>query len=209
MNADRLSEGLKQLGLQVSSAQQSKLLDYLDLLERWNKTYNLTAIRDPQRMVGYHLLDSLSISEAIPQGSRCLDIGTGAGLPGIPLAILRDDTNWVLLDSNGKKTRFVQQVIAALGLSQVKVVQTRVEDYHADSAFDVIVSRAFASLADFIAGVAGLWQKDTRLLTMKTELSDEEAAAIDRSIYDLHVTQLKVPGVAEKRCLVNIERRKS
>ena len=115
----------------------------------------------------------------------------------------------MLLDSNGKKTRFVQQAIAALGLSHVKVVQTRVEDYHADSAFDVIVSRAFASLADFITGVAGVWQDDTRLLTMKTELSDEELTAIDQSIYDLRVTQLKVPGVAEKRCLVNIERRKS
>ena len=209
MNSQRLSDGLDQLGLQVSSVQQSKLLDYVDLLERWNKTYNLTAIRDPKRMVAYHLLDSLSIADAIPGEAHCLDIGTGAGLPGIPLAILREDTSWVLLDSNGKKTRFVQQAIAALGLSHVKVVQTRVEDYHADSAFDVIVSRAFASLADFITGVAGVWQDDTRLLTMKTELSDEELTAIDQSIYDLRVTQLKVPGVAEKRCLVNIERRKS
>jgi 16S rRNA (guanine527-N7)-methyltransferase len=209
MNAQCLNEGLQQMGLQSTSEQQSRLLEYVDLLERWNQTYNLTAIREPQRMVAYHLLDSLSIVDAIPQGARCLDIGTGAGLPGIPLAILRSDTDWVLLDSNGKKTRFVQQAIAALGLSHVKVVQTRVEDYHADSAFDVIVSRAFASLADFITGVSGLWQDDTRLLTMKTELSDEEAAAIDQSIYNLHVTQLKVPGVAEKRCLVNIERRKS
>lgn len=209
MNARKLSEGLEQLGLEVSPVQQSKLLEYVDLLKRWNKTYNLTAIRDPQRMVAYHLLDSLSIVDAIPQGVHCLDIGTGAGLPGIPLAILREDTDWVLLDSNGKKTRFVQQAIAALGLGHVKVVQTRVEDYHADFAFDVIVSRAFASLADFMTGVAGLWQEDTRLLTMKTELSNEEAAAIDQSIYDLHVTQLRVPGVAEKRCLVNIQRRKS
>ena len=209
MKAKRLSEGLQQLGLQASSLQQSKLLEYLDLLERWNKIYNLTAIRDSQRMVAYHLLDSLSIASAIPLDARCIDIGTGAGLPGIPLAILREDTHWLLLDSNGKKTRFVQQAIAALGLEKVKVVQTRLEDYHADSAFDVIVSRAFASLADFITGASGLWRNETRLLTMKTELSNEEAASIDPSIYNLHVTQLKVPGITEKRCLVNIERRKS
>lgn len=179
---------------------------YLSLLQKWNKTYNLTAIRDENRMVPYHLLDSLAIINHFPKQARCLDVGTGAGLPGIPLAIMLPESSWVLLDSNGKKTRFVQQAVAECGISNVKVVQSRVEDYHADSTIDVIVSRAYASLQDFSVSVAHLWQTGTRLMSMKTEPGDTELRSIREQYVQIEIARLQVPGVAEKRCLVTLRR---
>lgn len=207
MKDDKLQAGLAELNLTADSGQVEKMLSYLALLQKWNKAYNLTSIKDPNKMVAYHLLDSLAISKAIPDSSHCLDVGTGAGLPGIPLAIMMPKAKWVLLDSNGKKTRFVQQAIASCGLSNVKVVQTRVQDYHAVSPFDVIVSRAYASLQDFISSVDHLWQTDARLITMKTELSKSELQEIDEQLFDLDISQLQVPGIPEKRSLALIVRK--
>ncbi len=209
MAFDQLTSGLAKMNIKASQEQLDQLICYLELLQKWNKTYNLTAITDLQKMVSYHLLDSLSIVPAIAQRAQCLDVGTGAGLPGIPLAILLPQTQWVLLDSNGKKTRFIQQAIAACGLKNVKVVQSRIQDYHADSCFDVIVSRAYASLLNFIQSVDHLWQPETCLLTMKTDLTETERQQLDASHYQLKVTRLQVPGVAEKRSLVTIKRQKS
>lgn len=204
--SNRLRQGLAQLGIAHDDDQVDRLIQYLELLRKWNQAYNLTAITDPVRMVDYHLLDSLSILAAIPDAGRCLDVGTGAGLPGIPLAIMLPQSEWTLLDSNGKKTRFVQQAIAHCGLANVKVVQSRVEDYHAASTFDVILSRAYASLHDYIASVQHLWQPGTRLIIMKSALGESELQQIRAQDYRLDVTSLQVPGIAEQRNLVTIER---
>ena len=207
MLSTRLQDGLDALGIGHDADQVQRLTDYLALLQKWNRAYNLTAITDPQRMVAYHLLDSLAIVDAIPSAGNCLDVGTGAGLPGIPLAIMLPDSAWTLLDSNGKKTRFVQQAIAHCRLSNVKVVQSRVQDYHADSNFDAIVSRAYASLADFVASVEHLAGAETRLISMKTELADSELEQMKTLPYQLHIAPLRVPGIAEKRSLATLERK--
>ncbi|MCP4078127.1 MAG: 16S rRNA (guanine(527)-N(7))-methyltransferase RsmG [Gammaproteobacteria bacterium] len=201
-----LKNGLEEINLSFEESQVKQLKDYLELLIKWNKAYNLTAITEPRKMVAYHVLDSLAILNEIPHGGLCLDVGTGAGLPGIPLAIMLPESTWVLLDSNGKKTRFVQQAIASCGLSNVKVVHSRIQDYHAESSFDVIVSRAFSSVSDFVSSVTPVWQTGTRLITMKTELSEAELKPLDSALYKLEINQLQVPGIAEKRSLVTIQR---
>lgn len=201
-----LQAGLAEINVSFEDSQLEQLKSYLELLKKWNKTYNLTAITELPKMVSYHVLDSLVVSSQIPEQGYCLDVGTGAGLPGIPLAIMLPQTNWVLLDSNGKKTRFVQQAIAACELSNVKVVQSRIQDYHAESSFDVIVSRAYSSVMDFISSVGPLWQANTRLITMKTELSEAEQQSIDSTLYKLDINRLQVPGIVEKRSLITIQR---
>ncbi len=206
MVAEKLRSGLAEMQISATGEQTNQLHTYLELLVKWNQAYNLTAISDPTKMVSYHVLDSLSLFDLIENHASCLDVGTGAGLPGIPLAIMRPETHWVLLDSNGKKTRFVQQVIASCRLSNVKVVQSRVQDYHADSLFDIIVSRAYASVEDFIASVNHLWHKDKILITMKTEMSSPEREALASLPYKVEVTPITVPGIDEKRSLVLIQR---
>jgi len=208
MLSEKLQAGLAEINLPFEKSQIDQLKIYLELLKKWNKTYNLTAITDLQKMVPYHILDSLVIMDQIPQTALCLDVGTGAGLPGIPLAIMMPQSNWVLLDSNGKKTRFVQQAIASCGLTNVKVVHSRIQDYHAESSFDVIVSRAYASVLDFVSSVDLLWQTDTRLITMKTELSEGELQSLDSGMYTLKINQLNVPGIVENRSLITIQRQK-
>ena len=205
--AASIKKGLDELSIPCDDFQIVKLNQYLELLKKWNKVYNLTAITDEKKMVAYHILDSLAIHSAISPEARCIDVGTGAGLPGIPLAILYPRSNWVLLDSNGKKTRFVQQAIAICELTNVNVVQARIQDYDAASPFDVIVSRAYASLNDFMLSVAHIWQANTRLITMKTELSETELNAVDDRSIQMVVTSLQVPGIAEKRSLVSIQRK--
>jgi 16S rRNA (guanine527-N7)-methyltransferase len=202
-----LKSGIVELGLSLSDNQVGQLLEYLELLIKWNRRYNLTAITDPEKMLSYHLLDSLSISKYIGSSDNALDVGSGAGLPGIPLAIALPESSWVLLDSNGKKTRFMQQAIALCGIKNVNVVKCRVEDYHAPEPFDVVVSRAYASLVVFCQSVAQLVEKGTRLMTMKTGLDTQEADALDSKYYELHETHLKVPGIAGKRSLVIIKKK--
>lgn len=200
----RLTQGLVDVGLSLQDSQIDRLLDYLALLGKWNKSYNLTAITDPERMLYYHLLDSLAIHNRLLPGQSILDVGTGAGLPGIPLAIALPDTNWVLIDSNGKKTRFLQQALAVCAIDNAVVVKSRVEDYHAEKLFDIIVSRAFTSLSGFTDSVAHLCQADTLMLTMKTGLSREEAKNLNSEKYSMQETELRVPGITEKRSLVSI-----
>ena len=151
-----LRTGVETLGLSLQQSQFDQLLEYLQLLGKWNEVYNLTGIDEPRKMLAYHLLDSLSLAPYIDEGSKLLDVGSGAGLPGIPLAIALPDTLWVMLDSNARKTRFIRQAIAHCGLKNAQVVQSRVQDYHAPDSLDFIVSRAFAPLGEFCDSVAHL-----------------------------------------------------
>jgi len=202
--AGELRAGAEAMGLVLSQNQYDQMLEYLYLLEKWSQTYNLTAIRGLSKMVHYHLLDSLSIMSRLGDCRRALDVGSGAGLPGIPLAIALPDSSWVLLDSNSRKTRFIRQAIAHCGLKNAQVVQTRVQDYHAPDSPDFIVSRAYASLTEFCDSVAHLMAPETRLITMKTGLTPEEAGKLDRSRFAFEEEILQVPGIRETRSLVAV-----
>ncbi len=200
-----LRAGAMALGLDLQQSQFDQLLEYLYLLQKWNRSYNLTSIRGVEKMLYYHLLDSLSIMPSLAGCNKALDVGSGAGLPGIPLALAMPDSIWILLDSNSKKTRFIQQAVAHCGIRNVQVVQARVQDYHAPDSLDFIVSRAYAPLADFCDSVAHLMTANTRLLTMKTVLKAEEKLKLDSSRFEFEEQSLQVPGIDEPRCLVSIK----
>jgi 16S rRNA (guanine527-N7)-methyltransferase len=179
------------------------LLQFLTLLVKWNKAYNLTAVRDPLEMVGRHLLDSLAVLPHL-WGQRCLDMGTGPGLPGIPLAIMRPQMNFVLLDSNGKKIRFVRQAVLELGLGNVEAVQQRLESYRPEEGFDTLIARAFTALPRMFELTARLRRPGTRLLAMKADKAESELAALDQGI-ESHVIPLTVPYTQGTRCLVEVK----
>ncbi|TNF90678.1 MAG: 16S rRNA (guanine(527)-N(7))-methyltransferase RsmG [Gammaproteobacteria bacterium] len=204
---DLLSElraGCGELGISLQQSQYDRLLEYLQLLSKWNQLYNLTAITQPQKMLSHHLLDSLSLMPFLLNANKILDVGSGAGLPGIPLAIAMPETIWVMLDSNARKTRFIRQAIAHCGLQNAQVVQSRVQDYHAPDSLDFIVSRAYAPLAEFCNSVAHLLRPKTRLLTMKTGLRPEEAQQLDSDRFLIEEEMITVPGIRETRSLVTI-----
>lgn len=177
----RLDAGLAAMGgdgAGLDDAVRARLVDYVRLLAHWNRAFNLTAVRDPAAMVPRHLLDSLAVLPWVIQGP-VLDLGTGAGLPGVPLAIARPGLAFTLLDSNGKKTRFVQQAVLELGLTNVEVVQERLETYRPARKFATIVARALASLPQLIAGAQSHAASDGRLLALKGRLSEDELAVLN------------------------------
>jgi len=196
----KLELGLQDMGIILAPSIRQKLLMFLQYLEKWNSTYNLTAVRDPEQMVPRHLLDSLSVLPFL-QGSRVLDIGTGAGLPGIPLALARPELAFTLLDSNAKKTRFVTQATHELGLQNVQVVQERVEKFHPAEKFDTLIARAFASIPDMLAASRHLCAPHGRFLLMKGVFPQEELAAVTGG-YQAEVKALRVPGLDAARHLV-------
>jgi 16S rRNA (guanine527-N7)-methyltransferase len=202
--AGELRAGTDALGLTLQQTQHDQLIEYLYLLEKWNQVYNLTAIRNLRKMLSYHLLDSLSILPGLENCRKALDVGSGAGLPGIPLAIAMPEAIWVMLDSNARKTRFIRQAIAHCGLKNAQVVQSRVEDYHSPDSLDFIVSRAYAPLAEFCDSVTHLLTPGTRLLTMKTGLRQKEVQQLDSNRFVFEEETLNVPGVSETRSLVTI-----
>jgi 16S rRNA (guanine527-N7)-methyltransferase len=202
--AGELRAGSEELGISLQQSQYDQLLEYLQLLGKWNQVYNLTAITEPRKMLTHHLLDSLSLMPSLLNANKVLDVGSGAGLPGIPLAIAMPGTIWVMLDSNARKTRFIRQAIAHCGLRNAQVVQSRVQDYHAPDSLDFIISRAFAPLAEFCDSVSHLLTPETRLLTMKTGLKQQEAKQLDPDKYKLEEETLTVPGIGETRSLVTI-----
>jgi len=205
LNGDLLSHGLNGLGLALSAAEQRRLLAYVDLIAKWNKVYNLTAIRDPERMVVEHLLDSLAILPHI-QLPRILDIGSGAGLPGIPLAIACPDSNVTLLDSNHKKCAFLQQALIELSLRNVVVACERIEAFSAPGRFTTVVSRAFSDTQHFArVGSAHLAPRGV-LLAMKGLHPHEEIAQLPGSIKLLSVQPLSVPGLSAHRHVVVMTR---
>jgi 16S rRNA (guanine527-N7)-methyltransferase len=179
------------------------MIAYLELLRRWNRSFNLTAVRDPLEMVPRHLLDSLAVLPYLTAGP-VLDAGTGAGLPGIPLAIARPDLAFTLLDANGKKTRFVRQAVLTLGLPNVDVVQDRLETYRPAQKFATIVTRALAATADLVRVTRHLCADGGNLLAMKGRTADEETAALDHAAVDAVVHRLSVPFLDGKRTLIEI-----
>ncbi|MBB5192007.1 16S rRNA (guanine527-N7)-methyltransferase [Silvimonas terrae] len=204
---DALNAGLATLGIPLDEAQKQKLLDYVGLLGKWNKTYSLTAIREPERMVPHHLLDSLAPLSAFPAEShaRILDVGSGFGTPGIPLAIARPDWQLTLLDSNHKKTTFLRQALLELQLPNVTVVSDRVEAYHPEAPFNVITSRAFAELSEFIKLTRHLLAKGGNWAALKGVYPYEEIALLPKDVVATEVKQLQVPGLEAERCLVLIK----
>jgi len=196
-----LTTGITDLGLSEDKVKLEKLLDFIELIAKWNKTYNLTAIRDQQEMAKLHILDSLAISPYI-RGQQLIDIGTGAGLPGIPLAIFHTEKQFVLLDSNAKKTRFVQQVILELKLDNVSVCHSRVEDFKPNIGFDTVTCRAFASMDNITRLTRHLFNENGLLLAMKAQKLEEELKTLNK---DYRLITLKVPFIAAERCLVCFE----
>lgn len=194
----QLQQGLAALGLELMPEQQRKLCDYLALLQKWNRAYNLTAVRDPAELVPRHLLDSLAVLPFL-QGARVLDVGTGAGLPGIPLAVAYPDRTFTLLDSNGKKTRFVQQAKIELDLTNVTVVQARAEAYQPKQLYPMIVTRAFAALPQIWEWVAHLLEPGGLLLAMKGAVPEVEVAELTAQGVSVEIRPLAVPGIDGQR----------
>ncbi len=196
-----LQQGLAEMGLGYQPGQLDMLLDFLVLMNKWNKAYNLTAIRDVEQMATLHILDSLAVLPYI-NGPRVADIGTGAGLPGIPLAVLSADTEFVLVDSNSKKTRFVQQAVLELKLDNVHVVHSRVEDFQPEQLFSTVMMRAFANMKTIMRLTRHLLAENGRLLAMKGVNPVQELQEIEENG---QVIPLSVPGIEAERCLICIE----
>lgn len=193
-------------GYSFSSTTQQQLIQYLHLLTRWNQVFNLTAIHEASDMVYLHILDSLSISPYL-QGNFSIDIGTGAGLPGIPLALAHPDKRFVLLDSNSKKTRFLIQVIHELGIKNAEVVHARCEDFHHEARFDNIISRAFSSIAVMLANTQHLLSRDGQFLAMKGVYPAQEIEEMPTGFVLQGVHQLVIRGLAVERHVVCIRRK--
>ena len=199
-----LETGLRQLGLDAALAEP--LLAYLALLARWNATYNLTAIRDPREMIGKHLLDSLAMQPFVRELRTLADLGTGPGLPGIPLAIARPGLQVTLVESNGKKARFLREAARQLKLGNASVVESRIETFDAAGRFDAITARALATLPLILQLGGHLLQPQGRLLAMKGVVPDDEIAALPAGWRVAAVHPLRVPGLDAERHLVEIVR---
>ena len=199
--AAQLSAGLAAMGIDLDAVAQERLLAYLALLYKWNRTYSLTALREQERAVSHHLLDSLAILPFVPAGSL-LDVGSGGGTPGIPLAIARPDLSVTLLDSNTKKAAFLQQAAIELGLQNISVHAGRVEQYHPESGFTAITSRAFAELADFVTLSAHLLAEGGVWLAMKGVRPQGELDRLPATVVIGDIHRLDVPGVDGDRHLV-------
>lgn len=206
----RLQQAAEQLALSLTAEQQDKLLAYLDLFARWNAAYNLSAVRDPSEMLERHIIDSLSVvnlcGESPQDCSPLIDVGSGGGLPGIPLAIIHPERPISLLDSNGKKSRFQFQVASQLKLANINVVNQRVEAYQPGQAYAGVVSRAFASLQDMVAGSEHLLAPGGRFYAMKGKIPEDELSALPKGIKVEQLHALQVPGCDAERHLIVLVR---
>ena len=202
---ERIADAIASMGLALPGETLSRFTSYLQLLEKWNRVHNLTAVRETERMVVLHLLDSLSVLPHIEAARTLIDVGTGGGLPGIPIALARPELKVTLLDSSSKKTSFLEQARAELALTNVDVVCARVEQWRPERSYDVVVSRAFADLGEFIEQAQHLVAPGGRMLAMKGVYPFEEIARMPSSHRVAQVVELLVPSLDAKRHLVMLE----
>jgi len=201
----KLDSLLAAAGIALPDQQKQQLIGYVELLHKWNKTYNLTSVRDPMEMLVRHILDSIVVNPHL-EGHRFIDVGTGPGLPGIPLAIVRPDAHFTLLDSLGKRVRFLRQVQHELGLKNIEPVQSRVEEFIPEPAFDGVISRAFASLQDMLSWCHHLPVKGQgRFYALKGLRPDDELATLPEGIQLQEVVKLRVPELEGERHLVILQ----
>lgn len=200
-----LSRLLAKTELTITAKQQQQLLAYVELLHKWNGAYNLTSVREPKAMIGRHLLDSLVVAPYL-NGNQVIDVGTGPGLPGVPLAIYYPDKHFVLLDSLGKRIRFLNQVKRQLNLTNIEPVQCRVEDHQVAQGYDAVISRAFANMTDMVQWCQHLPSPTGRFLAMKGAAVQEEIAALPDFVRVTAVHALQVPEQNAERHLVELEK---
>lgn len=199
-----ISQGCSALTPELDDAAVEKFVVFIRLLEKWNRVTNLTAVRDPLQMVTRHILDSLAVVPFLTRGSL-LDVGSGAGLPGVPIAIARPGLDVTLLDANAKKLRFVRQAAAELGLDNVQVVQARMQEYQPGRSFDMVISRAVASLDELYQQTVHLLRPGGRMLFMKGAVPEQEIGALQDGRAGLHIERLNIPGLAAERHLLWLE----
>ncbi|EAM3330831.1 16S rRNA (guanine(527)-N(7))-methyltransferase RsmG, partial [Salmonella enterica] len=197
---NKLSRLLDEAGISLTDHQKTLLVAYVDMLHKWNKAYNLTSVRDPAEMVVRHILDSIVVAPYL-QGQRFIDVGTGPGLPGIPLAIVLPDAHFTLLDSLGKRVRFLRQVQHELRLENITPVQSRVEAYPSEPPFDGVISRAFASLNDMVSWCHHLPGEKGRFYALKGQLPEDEIASLPDEFSVESVEKLRVPQLEGERHL--------
>ncbi|RKQ41660.1 16S rRNA (guanine(527)-N(7))-methyltransferase RsmG [Enterobacter sp. R1(2018)] len=200
----KLNRLLENAGIALPENQKQQLVGYVELLHKWNKAYNLTSVRDPDEMLVRHILDSIVVEPHL-QGTRFIDVGTGPGLPGIPLAIVRPDAHFTLLDSLGKRVRFLRQVQHELRLDNITPVQSRVEDFPAEPRFDGVISRAFASLTDMVNWCHHLPAEQGRFYALKGLRPDDEITALPAAFSVEEIIRLQVPALDGERHLVIIK----
>ncbi|MEL4244831.1 16S rRNA (guanine(527)-N(7))-methyltransferase RsmG [Shewanella xiamenensis] len=203
MLSAQLEAYLAEINLPATAEQKKQLLDFVGMLNKWNKAYNLTSVRDPEIMLVRHIMDSLVVSKHL-QGERFIDVGTGPGLPGIPLAIMNPGKTFVLLDSLGKRIRFQKQVAFELGIHNISSIESRVEAYQPDQKFDGVLSRAFASIHDMLTWCHHLPAEHGQFYALKGQLSDEEMQQIPAGFAITETIELKVPKLDEQRHLLKI-----
>jgi 16S rRNA (guanine527-N7)-methyltransferase len=203
--SDMLAAGAREIGIDLKPEKAEILLKLVDELEQGNAQFNLTAIRDRPGMLRKHVLDSLSVQPYL-RGNRVADVGTGAGFPGLPLAIVNPERRFTLIEATGKKARFVEQTIARIGCANATVVNSRAESYRPFELFDTVLARALSSLADFVAYAGHLCAPGGRLLAMKGKRPDEEISALPKSFRVLAVHRLSVPGLGDERHLLELVR---
>ena len=197
----QLAAGIAQMRLDISPAQQQKLLDYLALLQKWNKTYNLTALRDPAQMISHHLLDSLTILPYLANAQSMIDVGSGGGMPAIPAAICRPDLRITMVDANSKKTTFLRQAIIELGLDNAAVSSSRVEDWR-DNQANIVTSRAFAELADFVRLTRHLLGENGHWVAMKGVYPQDELFRLPENVAAYQIDPVHVPTLNAERHIV-------
>lgn len=205
---NKLSRLLDEAGISLTDHQKTQLVAYVDMLNKWNKAYNLTSVRDPNEMLIRHILDSIVVAPHL-QGQRFIDVGTGPGLPGIPLSIVRPESHFTLLDSLGKRVRFLRQVQHELKLENITQVQSRVEEFPAEPPFDGVISRAFASLTDMVTWCKHLPAENGRFYALKGQRPDDEISQLPTEFSVENIVELRVPHLEGERHLVTIRANKS
>lgn len=203
MLSAQLDTYLAEIEMTATPEQKQQLLDFVAMLAKWNKAYNLTSVREPEQMLIRHIMDSLAASKHLV-GERFIDVGTGPGLPGIPLAIMNPDKTFVLLDSLGKRIRFQKQVQFELSIANISSVESRVEAYQPEEKFDGVLSRAFASIQDMLHWCHHLPKETGCFYALKGQLSDDEMAQLPEGYSVTHVFELKVPRLDEQRHLLRV-----